>query len=617
MIALMSNRTNTDRLSSGRNSDKFSASSQFGMLVTVAISVCLGSPSHAKETPRQFPNVLLILTDDQGWGDVHAHGNHELSTPWMDQLRRGGASFDRFFVSPVCAPTRASLLTGRYHLRCGVHGVTRGHETMRSSERTIAEVFRDAGYRTGCFGKWHNGANFPHDPRGQGFDEFLGFCGGHWNNYFNATLQHNQSQQTTKGYMIDALTESAIKFIEDRSSQPFFCYVSWNTPHSPFQVPDKLFEKFKARGLDDKLACIYGMCENIDHNLGKLLTSLTENDLANETIVVFLSDNGPNTDRFNGNMRGRKASVHEGGIRVPCFIRWPKQIAANNEVEQISSHIDLLPTLSVLAGIHLPESMNLDGIDLSGHLKNATQPSTERLIFTHHFRKGGRVETFPGSVRSDRYRAVNDRGRWQLFDMKRDPGEEKDVSKQQVETLAELKRAYLSWFQEVTSAGFARIPIEIGHSEAQTVVLPAHEATLIPSSGIGISYSDPSGWANDWITNWKDSQATASWPLKVTQSGVYEITLQLAADESNIGSELRVTSIENQLVHFIRHSYDAPIIDGPDRGERYEVPERRWETVKVGSLRLDKSSTNITLLAKINGQAKKFALKGLIIRNEE
>ncbi|MFB0554225.1 MAG: sulfatase-like hydrolase/transferase, partial [Phycisphaerae bacterium] len=174
---------------------------------------------------RKLPNVILIITDDQGWGDIHSHGNDKIDTPVMNKLAADGARFDRFFVSPVCAPTRASLLTGRYHLRTGTHGVTRGYENMRSEEVTIAEAIKQAGYATGCFGKWHNGAHYPYNPNGQGFDEFLGFCSGHWNNYFDTTLEHNGRLVKTKGYITDVLTDAAVRFIEKNKDRPFFCYI--------------------------------------------------------------------------------------------------------------------------------------------------------------------------------------------------------------------------------------------------------------------------------------------------------------------------------------------------------------------------------------------------------
>ncbi len=187
------------------------------------------------------PNIVLILADDMGWGDMSSHGNPVVETPVLDRLAAQGARFERFYVSPLCAPTRASLLTGRYHLRTGVASVTSGLETMRSSEVTLAEVFKTAGYTTGAFGKWHNGAHYPENPEGQGFQEFLGFCGGHWTNYFNTALQHNGQMAKTSGYITDVLTDAALGFIEQNKTKPFLCYIPYNAPHGPFQVPDTYF----------------------------------------------------------------------------------------------------------------------------------------------------------------------------------------------------------------------------------------------------------------------------------------------------------------------------------------------------------------------------------------
>jgi len=189
------------------------------------------------------PNILLIMTDDQGWGDIRSHGNDVIETPVLDRLAASGARFERFFVSPVCAPTRASLLTGRYYLRTGVNGVTRGRETMRSEEVTLAEILQQAGYATGCFGKWHNGAHYPYHPNGQEFDEFLGFCAGHWNNYFDTTLDHNGKMGKVKGYISDVLSDAAMAFIERNRERPFFCYLPYNAPHSPWQLPDRYFDR--------------------------------------------------------------------------------------------------------------------------------------------------------------------------------------------------------------------------------------------------------------------------------------------------------------------------------------------------------------------------------------
>ena len=260
------------------------------------------------------PNIVLIMADDMGWGDIAMNGNpFSINTPNLEKIARSGARFEHFMVSPLCAPTRASLLTGRYHLRTGVSNVTGGLETMRSEEVTMAEVFRNAGYATGLFGKWHNGAHYPQDPNGQGFDEFFGFCGGHWTNYFNTRLQHNQTMVATRGYITDVLTDAALDFIEKNKARPFLCYIPYNAPHGPFQVDDKYFNKFKSKGVNDMDAAIYGMVENVDENIGRVLEKLESLKLTGNTIVVFLTDNGPNSNRYNGYMKGKKGAVDEGG----------------------------------------------------------------------------------------------------------------------------------------------------------------------------------------------------------------------------------------------------------------------------------------------------------------
>ncbi|MBZ0173165.1 MAG: arylsulfatase, partial [Phycisphaerales bacterium] len=353
------------------------------------------------------------LTDDQGWGDIHSHGNEVIVTPVLDRLASEGARFERFYVSPVCAPTRAAFLTGRYYLRTGVNGVTHREEVMRSEERTLAEVLKDAGYATGCFGKWHNGAQYPNHPNGQGFDEFFGFCAGHWNNYFDTTLERNGNPVESKGYINDVVTDAALDFIDAHADAPFFCYVPYNTPHSPFQVPDRYFDPFKEQGLDDTLACVYGMVKSIDDNVGRLLDRLESHGLAGDTIVVFFGDNGPNTERYNGGMLGRKGSVHEGGVRNALFIRWPGHIPAGTEVKPIAAAIDLLPTLAELANVPVNPARQLDGLSLAPLLTGQRVDWPDRMLFSHW--KGR------GAVRTQGERRVLPRGRPARF-----VGEEED-----------------------------------------------------------------------------------------------------------------------------------------------------------------------------------------------
>ncbi len=256
------------------------------------------------------PNVVVILADDQGWGDLSIHGNTNLSTPHIDSLAHDGELFERFYVCAVCAPTRAEYLTGRYHSRGGVRGVSTGAERLNLDEMTIAQTFKAAGYATGAFGKWHNGTQFPYHPNARGFDEYYGFTSGHWGQYFDPELDHNGKLVRGKGYISDDLTNHAMEFITQHKDHPFFCYLPFNTPHSPMQVPDRFFEKFshmdpKMRNRDPELESVpmtraaLAMCENIDWSVGRVLAKLDELKLAGATIVIYFSDNGPNSWRWN------------------------------------------------------------------------------------------------------------------------------------------------------------------------------------------------------------------------------------------------------------------------------------------------------------------------------
>lgn len=555
------------------------------------------SLGRAGTASRARPNVLLIMTDDQGWGDIRSHGNETIETPVADKLAGEGARFERFFVSPVCAPTRASLLTGRYHLRTGTHGVTRGYETMRSEEVTMAEALKQAGYATGCFGKWHNGAHYPHHPNGQGFDKFLGFCAGHWNNYFDTTLERNGKPVETQGYITDVLTDAACRFMEANRHRPFFCYVPYNAPHGPFQVPEKYFDKYKARGLDDKLACIYGMCENLDDNVGRLLQRLDELKLRDETIVVFLTDNGPNSDRFNGGMKGRKGSVDEGGVRVPLFVQWPGQIEPGTEIPQIAAHIDLFATILDLCGVPMPDTPAQDGISLAPLLKRQGQDWPDRKLFT--FRSpGGNTQDVLGAVRTQRWRAVKGRRGWQLYDMTADPGQKHNLAETTPEVLRSLREAFEAKGREVTQAGFESIPTHVGYRDWPVVTLPGHEAFLELGQRQGISYVGASGWANDWITHWIDTQAYAWWPLKVVESGRFEVAVLYACAKENLGTRLHVEIAGIAVEGMVRIVHDPEPIPSPDRVPRGEVYEKVWAPLTLGTVALNPGRTRLVLRAQ-------------------
>lgn len=383
---------------------------------TVLLIFLCGVPSLARAAATR-PNVLVILADDQGWGDVSFNGNTNVATPNIDGLARSGAVFDRFFVCPVCSPTRAEFLTGRYHPRGGVRGVSTGQERLDPGVKTIADTFKAAGYATGLFGKWHNGSQWPYHPNARGFEEFYGFTSGHWGYYFDPPLEHNGTFVRGKGYIADDLTNHAMDFIAGHKQGPFFCYLAFNTPHSPFCVPDQYWDRYKDKPINllgpqgpredlQITRCALAMNENLDANVGRLLARLDELRLAEGTIVVYFSDNGPADFRWNGGMKGKKGNTDEGGIREPFILRWPGKVKPGTIVPQIAGAIDLLPTLAALAGVPLIGDQPLDGKDVSPLALGTAHDWPDRMLFTHI---GGRI-----SVRTQQYR-LDDRVRCSIW----------------------------------------------------------------------------------------------------------------------------------------------------------------------------------------------------------
>ena len=533
------------------------------------------------------PNIVLILTDDQGYGDLSLHGNPHVKTPVIDAFAKKGTQFDRFFVSPVCSPTRASLLTGRYSLRTGVWGVTHGKEAMRLGEVTLAQLLKSAGYRTACIGKWHNGEQYPYTPTGRGFDEFFGFHNGHWNNYFDADLLRGSQFVKTKGYIADVLTDAACKFMEENQKKPFFCYLAYNTPHSPFQVPDQYFNRFKH--LSPELASIYGMVENLDYNVGRVLTKLEELGLRDNTIVIFVTDNGPSSDRFNAGMRGRKGSVHEGGIRVPFFVQWPARFPQPRTIPQIAAHIDVLPTLLELCKVPAPKNVQIDGKSLVPLLEGKSAAWKERLLFAHQFRP--QVGMFPGSVRSQKHRAVNEGKGWQLYDMEVDPAQGKDIAKSSPEILQALRKEYEAWFKDVSREGFVRFAIPVGHDEENPVTLHAPQAQFE-----GLHFYAGPGFANDWLTGWSKT-GKVWWEIDVAKAGKYKATISYACAAEDAGATIAL-NIAKQTRETQVAAAPGKFLPLPHRdGGKKTYINRVWSTLDLGIVMLPAGRTTATLTA--------------------
>ncbi len=550
---------------------------------TLLMAGCQVDPGNQ---PRM--NVILIITDDQGYGDLAFHGNPVIETPVLDQLSKESAEFTRFYVSPVCAPTRASLLTGRYHLRTGTSWVTHRKEVMRAEEVTLAEMFKENGYRTGLFGKWHNGKQYPHDPIGQGFDQFVGFKDGHLNNYFDPVLTYQFEEKRTEGYATDIITDEALAFIDDQH-EPFFSMISYNTPHSPFQVDDQYFDKYKAKGLSDKDASVYGMVENIDDNIGRIRDHLKATGLAKNTLLIFMTDNGPNGWRFNNGLKGRKAHVDEGGVRVPFMIHNPQRPEWNRlKVTQMAAHIDVLPTLTDLLNLTLPKGVEVDGISLTPVLSG--EKLKERYFFTHQV--SWDFDTIPGAIRNDAYVLTRKQTGDELYDLLNDSVQQHDLIAEKPVLAKEMAREYKRWLTAVTANGLVPPPTEVGHANIPMVEFPAPDASDVTH----LTFNGKSGWANDWFTGWqKGSQAT--WNMQVVAAMSYEVYLELSTP--SVINGLSVICGDQTLSLQLESPAIAKDVPNQDRVLRGEVEEKTWPLVHLGTLPFKSGDHQLTLRADL------------------
>jgi len=548
------------------------------------IAAISGSCTEKSSAPK--PNIIIILADDMGWGDINANGNDFIQTPVLNRLKTESFSFDRFYVCPLSAPTRAEMLTGRYFLRTGVSSVTRGYENMRSDEVTIAEVLKDNGFATGCFGKWHNGRYYLQHPNRQGFDEYVGFPVGHLGYYYDAFFMKNDDEVKSEGYTTDYFTDQALGFIERNKENPFLCYVSYNVPHSPFQVPEKYFSKYNSAGLDSTLSSVFGMVENMDENIGRILNKIEELDLSKKTIVIFFSDNGPNTDRYNGGMKGRKGAVDEGGVRVPFFIKWPENIKPGT-TEQLAQDIDIMPTLLAFCKIEYEPVKPLDGIDLSGIIKGKKK-LFDRYIFS---RQGNQVlENCNSSVRNDRYRLVLTRKDTLLYDLKSDPEQKSDISGKEPEITAQLLSELVNLNEELVSGYQPVTTIQAGFPEEETFTLPVQDASL--SGKIKYSSIHPN---QSHTENWIQVNDSIYWKLDIKSTGNYKVDIQYGCPASETGSRFQLRSSSGSVIFSIDEPFESEILPDRDYVKRSESVERTWDWMVIGQIRLNNGPETITL----------------------
>ncbi|OGV37754.1 MAG: hypothetical protein A2X48_09855 [Lentisphaerae bacterium GWF2_49_21] len=412
------------------------------------------------------PNIIFILTDDQGYGDLSCHGNPLLKTPNIDKLYSESVRFTDFQVSPLCSPTRCALMTGRHEYRSGVHNTRGPGQNMDIKATTIAQVLKSAGYSTGIFGKWHLGAEPEYQPWKRGFDVALSFSTGMIGegspsgmNLFDGNLWRNGKSEKTKGFCTDVFFEEAKKWIADiKGKGPFFAYIPTNAPHTPLDCPEEFIKPYQGKAPTENMAKYFGMIANIDANVGKLMAQLKEWKIDNDTLVIFMTDNGASNhfkDKpspvafYNAGMKGSKGSVEEGGTRVPSFWRLPGEFKGGVDVDRLTSNIDVFPTLAEMAGAKIPADLKLDGRSLVPLLKNPKSDWTDRFVFIHESNWGGNPADHKATgfaVRNDRFRLV---GNKELFDVKADRGQTKNVYDANTQVANKMKEAYDKWWEEV------------------------------------------------------------------------------------------------------------------------------------------------------------------------
>jgi arylsulfatase A-like enzyme len=525
-------------------------------LLTAALAGSLISFGQSK----QPPNVILIITDDQGYGDFGFTGNPHVKTPILDKFAGESVRLTNFYVCPVSAPTRASLMTGRNSLRTGIHDTYNGGAIMATEEYTIAEMLKDAGYNTGIFGKWHLGDNYPSRSQDQGFNEsiihlsggmgqvgdFTTFFKGD-SSYYNPVLWHNGKQEKFAGYCSDIFTDQAIKYIETNRNKNFFCYLSFNAPHTPLQVPEKYYDlyrntdpssgfqngkiPFPVMSESDKEDArkVYAMVTNIDENIGKLLKKLEDLKIDKNTLVIFMTDNGPQQRRYNGGMRGLKGSVYRGGVRVPFFMRCPTLFKGDKDIDINTAHIDILPTLAEICNARIPENNIIDGKNLMPLLRGESVDWSERPLFFYWTRKYPELYNNIALLQGN-YKLVGHTGYdseiidFELFDIEQDPFELTNIVFSDRKVASDLKNSLDKVFYELVESPYLvnQPRIIIGNENENPVILNRNDA-------------------DGEREIWTQEEIFGKWNVTIT-AGIYNIKFKFIKPLSGEGSMVLQTN---------------------------------------------------------------------------
>jgi arylsulfatase A-like enzyme len=562
---------------------------------------------------NEKPNIIIILSDDQGWGDLGCNGNLTVATPAIDKLAKNGVSFQHFYVSPVCSPTRAELLTGRYHVRGGISGTSTGRVRLDLDETTIAQLFKNAGYSTAAYGKWHNGGQAPYHPNARGFDDFYGFCSGHWGNYFNPILEHNGEITKGNGFITDDLTNHAIQFLDQHADAPFFLYLPLNTPHSPMQVPEENWTKYKNIELSQKgsipskentlhTKAALAMTENIDWNVGRLMKRLDDLKLTKHTIVIYFSDNGPNGHRWNGSMKGIKGTTDEGGVRSPLIMQWPAKFKGGTQIKSIASVMDLLPTLADLAEIPFKTQKPLDGTSLKPLLMGKHSAIDPDRTIVNYWNK-------QTSVRSQNFRLSADGSLYNLVD---DYAQTKNVATVYPSEYQKLMLVKSKWESEVLTELPLddKRPLIIGHPSMKLTQFPVSDG--IAHGNMKRSNQHPN---DSHMTNWLSKEDFISWEVALEQEGEFEINLYYACSKENIGTELSLSFGDAFLTNKISSENNVPLIGMEhDNVPREESYVKEFKPLKLGSMHLKAGSGTMKIFSNSLLKGNDLEIKSVTLK---
>ncbi|MDR8394554.1 arylsulfatase [Aliifodinibius sp. S!AR15-10] len=541
----------------------------------------------------ELPNVILILTDDQGYGDIAAHGNPTIKTPYIDKFYSESVRFTNFHVGTTCSPTRAMLMTGRYNNRVGVWHTVGGRSLLFQNETTLPEVFKKAGYKTGMFGKWHLGDNYPFLPHNRGFDEALYHGGGaisntpdYWSNdLFDDTYYKNGKPQKYEGYANNIWFNEAIKFIEENRDHPFFLYIPTNVPHWPHRAPDRYEQMYAHLGQqekDRKLDKFYGQITNIDDNLKRLDQRIRELGLHNNTIFIFMTDNGTvKSFHYNAGMRGQKGSEYDGGHRVPFFIRYPtKGIKGGTEIDKLTGVVDIFPTLVNLSGIASDGKIEFDGKSLVPLLRGETKNWSDRIMFVDTQRRERPQKWKKTAVLKGDWRLVNGS---ELYNIESDPGQKNNIAHSHPGLISELTEAYNKYWNDI-STNFGKVArIKLGAKEANPTWLNTHDIHGMPR------------WLQDQVE--VGLPANGYWAVEVVEAGRYEITLR------RWPPEVKGKTINENLFSYYRTRRDGTMKELKHHGATYarlklsdfDVDKEisNSDTEVTFSLKLDKGKTRL------------------------